>query len=525
LSLQRQVRAILQRLPYILLAVVLAALPTFLFMSSRTKIYEAASTVFVGQALKGSDPDYLGLEVAQYLAGQYAWLAEQDSVLDPVIAQLGLSSTSIQLREAVTATVRDGSPVFTIAVRDADPTLAASITNAIVAELVAASPTYSNDDGNGVQADLDALRADITRSQAELDRLLALTDPTAADTADITRLSDHLLSLRSTYATLLGYSANSGTNRLTVIQPASAPTTWVEPRPLYFTAVAAAAALVIAVALAYVAAMRDDRVREGAEVEEVTGLPILAAIPSATRGRRRAPHIHPPGSAAASSIDALRIAIEAFVPDRGGGVSIVVLSPSIDQGASETTANLAISLAGSSGNVLLVDADVAKPQQHLLFEVENRVGLTTMLRRDDPSHVDDAIVRTRIPGLRILPAGPPMTDVGWTGSGVLKRILPALRSSSDVLVFDAPALDAGTIGLALAAETSATILVARLGVTTRSSLQEARSRLELVGANVLGVAVQGLKAIPPASPDPAARPKLPTIDPLIASYRTPPHTS
>ena len=229
MSLQRQVRAILQRLPYILLAVVLAALPTFLFMSSRTKIYEAASTVFVGQALKGSDPDYLGLEVAQYLAGQYAWLAEQDSVLDPVIAQLGLSSTSIQLREAVTATVRDGSPVFTIAVRDADPTLAASITNAIVAELVAASPTYSNDDGNGVQADLDALRADITRSQAELDRLLALTDPTAADTADITRLSDHLLSLRSTYATLLGYSANSGTNRLTVIQPAPVPETWVAP--------------------------------------------------------------------------------------------------------------------------------------------------------------------------------------------------------------------------------------------------------------------------------------------------------
>lgn len=522
-SLQRQVNAILRRLPYILLAVVVVALPTYLFMNSRTRIYEATSTVLVGQALTGANPDYLGLEVAQYLAGTYAWLAETTPLLERVIAEQGLPYTTEQLREAVTATVRDGNPVLAIAVRDPDPTLAAAIANDIVSQLVEASPTFSDGGDADVSQELAAIRADIVRSQERLDTLLAIESPTNAQQAEITRMRDYLLGLRSTYATLLGYSSSNGSNRLTVIQPAVPPTAWVEPRPFYFTAVAAAATLILAVALAYVAAIRDDRVREGEEVEQVTGLPILAAIPSGTRGRSRAPHIHPPGTPIASAIDGLRIGIEAFVQEQGGGMSIVVLSPSGDQGASDTAANLAISLAGSTGNVLLVDADLIRPQQHLVFEVEGRVGLTTLLRRDDPTHVDDAIQRTRIPGLRILPAGPTLSEVGWTGSGVFRRILPALRANGDVIVFDTPPLDTNTIGLALAAEATATILIARLGVTTRSSLQEARNRLELVGAQVLGVAVVGLKAIPPGAPDAVGRPRFPTIDPLATPQRTPPH--
>jgi capsular polysaccharide biosynthesis protein len=510
-------------MPWILLAVVIVAFPMYLFMNSRTRIYEATSTVLVGQALEGANPDYLGLEVSQYLAGTYAYLAETAPLLENVIADLGLPYTSGQLTDAVTATVREGNPVLNIAVRDADPALAAAIANGIVAELVAASPTFSNENQVSVEQDLIAIREEITRSQAELDRVLGIASPSAAELAEADRLRERLLGLWTTYATFVGFSGTSGSNHLSVIQTAVPPTAWVEPRPLYFTAVAAAAALVIAVALAYLAAIRDDRVREASEVEEASGLPILAAIPAATRNRRRTPRIHPPGTPAASAIDGLRIGIEAFVPGSGGGVSIVLVSPSADQGSTETAANLAISLAGSSGNVLLVDADLLKPQQQSLFEVDNRIGLTTLLRRDDPSHVEDVILRTRVPGLRILPAGPVSTDVGWTGSGVFKRILPALRASSEVQVFDTPGLDTSTIGLALAAEANATVLVARLGVTTRSSLQEACSRLELVGANVLGVAVHGLRGLPPITAETFTRPRLPTIEPLGAPHRTPPH--
>ncbi len=524
MSLQRQVKAILRRLPYILLAVVLVALPTYLYMNSRSRIYEASSTVLVGEALAGANPDFLDLEVAQYLAGTYAWLSETAPLLDRVIAELSLPYSSDQLREAVTATVREGNPVLTVAVRDTDPNTASAIADVIVAQLIAASPTFSNQDETDVEHQLEAIRTDIVRSQERLDALLAVDSPTAAEQAEIIRLRDYLLGSRQIYGTLLGFSASNGSNRLTVIQPAAPPSGYVEPRPVYFTAVAAAATLVLAVALAYVAATRDERVREGEEVEEATGLPILAAIPSAARGRGRPSHIHihPPGSPAATSIDALRIGIEAAVPERRGGMSVVVLSPSGDQGASDTAANLAISLAGSSGNVLLVDADIIKPQQHQVFDVDGRMGLTTLLRRDDPTHVEDAITRTRIPGLHILPSGPALTDVGWSGSGVFRRILPALRANSEVVVFDTPPLDTNTIGLALAAEASATVLIARLGVTKRSSLQEARSRLELVGANVLGVAVIGLKAIPPGTPDEIGRPRTPTIDSLAVAYRPPP---
>lgn len=85
----------------------------------------------------------------------------------------------------------------------------------------------------------------------------------------------------------------------------------------------------------------------------------------------------------------------------------------------------------------------------------------------------------------------------------------------ELVIYDVPPLDTGTIALGLAARTDATLLVTRLQKTPRSALRDACSLLGLVNAKVIGLAVQGLRSIPPA-PEPSA------VRQGIAEMDTPP---
>ncbi len=253
MNLQRQIAAILRSLPLIAAGALLAGLPVYQLVSGQPRVYEASSTVLVGQALTDANPDYLGLEVSRNLAGTYAWLAGTDGQLQRVIDELGLDTTPEALRSRIQATVRESDSVITISARDQDPARAAAIADAAAAPLIAAAPPGDDSGDQGaVQSDLASLRADIDRTRSRLDDLLGLESPTVAQQAEIERLRGQLLALRSTYSGLLGYAVDGGANRLTLIQAAVVPTVSVEPRPLYFARGAAVTGLLVAVALAFV---------------------------------------------------------------------------------------------------------------------------------------------------------------------------------------------------------------------------------------------------------------------------------
>ena len=51
--------------------------------------------------------------------------------------------------------------------------------------------------------------------------------------------------------------------------------------------------------------------------------------------------------------------------------------------------------------VLLMDADLRRPVQHIILGMSNRFGLTNVLLRDVPA--EEAIKTTSIPNLQFLP--------------------------------------------------------------------------------------------------------------------------
>ena len=84
-----------------------------------------------------------------------------------------------------------------------------------------------------------------------------------------------------------------------------------------------------------------------------------------------------PRSPVAEAYRTLRTNIEFSSLDRSLH-TLLVTSPSPNEGKSTTLANLAVTMAQAEKKTILVDADLRRPGLHTLFGVGNEAGLTTM---------------------------------------------------------------------------------------------------------------------------------------------------
>ncbi len=85
--------------------------------------------------------------------------------------------------------------------------------------------------------------------------------------------------------------------------------------------------------------------------------------------------------------------------------TLLVTSSIPGEGKTITAANLAIVFAQAGRRVLLVDADLRKPGVHVVFDLPNAHGLTTLLRSDEVS-LDAIAQATEQDNLRVLTTGP-----------------------------------------------------------------------------------------------------------------------
>ena len=87
---------------------------------------------------------------------------------------------------------------------------------------------------------------------------------------------------------------------------------------------------------------------------------------------------------------------------------MVFTSASPKEGKTTVVCNLGISLAEINQRVLLIDADMRRPRLHSVFDVENKRGLSDLLKEGGPLNrpsLEQACSRTAIPGLYVLSSG------------------------------------------------------------------------------------------------------------------------
>jgi protein-tyrosine kinase len=214
---------------------------------------------------------------------------------------------------------------------------------------------------------------------------------------------------------------------------------------------------------------------------------LFAAGPtvSVDRKRLRASGFIVPDSAPRSLAEEFRIVKRQLLLNASGAASgkpldrgrmILVCSAQPNDGKTFCAVNLALSLASERDtDVLLVDADVAKPEILSTLGIEGGPGLMDAL--EDPSiDVESLIISTDIPKLSVLAAGRQANnDTEMLASARTKAVLDGLADShpSRIIIFDsAPALAASPASV-LALNVGQVVMVVRADRTTESELRDA----------------------------------------------------
>jgi succinoglycan biosynthesis transport protein ExoP len=178
--------------------------------------------------------------------------------------------------------------------------------------------------------------------------------------------------------------------------------------------------------------------------------------------------------------------------------SILITSAIPSEGKSLISANLAYSCANHGRKTILVDFDLRRPGLHKFCDLENNVGLVTLVNEasTNPTNLSGIISETAKeihPNLFILPSG------GKTRAAteMLEQkefdiVHAELRKEFDVIIVDSPPIGLFPDSLAIARKVDEVLFVTRYGKVSRKVAKNLVENLEETGVNVLGVVLNDL---------------------------------
>lgn len=170
--------------------------------------------------------------------------------------------------------------------------------------------------------------------------------------------------------------------------------------------------------------------------------------------------------------------------------SILFTSTVPGEGKSFIAANLAVAFAQNGKNVLIVDADLRKGRQHVIFNIKNERGLSNLLIDDIRSNTQSYIKKTSVPHVSIITMGTvPPNPSELLNSEKCKELIKILEYNYDLVIFDCVPITGLTDAIIMSTQIDKTIIVSAIKTTPADELVAAKKQLLGVGANLAGVIV------------------------------------
>jgi capsular exopolysaccharide synthesis family protein len=299
---------------------------------------------------------------------------------------------------------------------------------------------------------------------------------------------------RSVYETYLGrYKETSEQEKLQepdsyLISSAVAPVTPSYPRRSPLLALGAIFGTVAGATLAFCRELFDQRLRSISQVEEVTGLPVLALLPSLPRSRFARPEdyiLRRPGSLFNEALRTTKAAI-ALSHEHGLGKIILVTSAIPGEGKTAFCLSLARSLAADDHKVLLIDADLRRPSVARALGGTNDGRLYELLSGEidflDAVQVDEKSGAHYIAARYGTHRPQDLLD-----SDRMRLLIAEARATYDIAIVDSPPILVGADAAIAAKFADHCLFFIRWGGTARDYVINALRRLALYKVNVSGI--------------------------------------
>jgi non-specific protein-tyrosine kinase len=502
MELDQLVRVLLKWWWLIVATVLVASVTSYLGTRALPPTYTSRTTLMVGQALQSPNPSESEFSTGQVLAQSYADLARREPVLRATLETLELEWDWTTLKDKVSSRAVPGTSLVEIVVTDTDPerarALADEITNQLILQSPAGTDSQKGAESQFVLNQMRGLQTNIKKGQQEirdLDNVIAKATSTRQIQDARSRqagIQTQLSNWQATYARLGAVLQQGAPNSLRVVEAAMTPQP-ISPRTPFNVTIAVAIGLVLSVGAALLLEFFDDSLRTSDDVRRVLNLTALGSIPRIEGDDYpdQLIMVTYPRSPTAEAFRMLRTSLQSSARTRSLR-TLILTSPNPEEGKSLIAANLATALAQSGKRVILVDADLRRPVQHKVFELNNQGGLSTVLT-DDSVSVDDVLQTVPTENLGILTSGPlPEDPSELLGSKRMLQLIELLQQRADVVIFDSPPVMVVGDATILAPQMDSTLLVIDSGKTRQATAQRCKEALEAVKASLSGVVLNRL---------------------------------
>ena len=515
----------------------------------RTPMYQATARVLLrpsdpAEVLNPANAARLGNDPDRYVEGQKNIIQSEDVARQAIKDLPGLSIQNVE--DSLSVSQGGQSDVLKIAATDPDPTQASEIANAVANGYIENRRAEAVSGLQRVADDIDTKLGPILARIGALDDQIAALDAAAGGTASlqapvgIPDPSKQLPQLAqgagaggqpttqesikaARYAAAVQYEQLYGRQQellidiglkrgeAELIAKAKTPVSPISPRPKRDIALGVFVGLLLGGGVSLLREQLDDRVRSAREVEQLTGLPLLAQLPfdeETAKSRVGVALSDRPNSPLGEAIRSLRTSIQYLGVDRPVKV-IMVTSAVPGEGKSLVSANLAAAFAQADFQTVLISADLRRSTINELFGKHKvRPGLTGVVMSAPSTTVPTnghqngattngievpilgALVKTPILKLWLLPSGAaPPNPAELLGSKRMDFVLAKYAAFADIVIIDTPPLLPVTDAAVLAAKCDGVVLVTAVNETRRDAVERAKVILQGTGARLLGTVI------------------------------------
>lgn len=276
-------------------------------------------------------------------------------------------------------------------------------------------------------------------------------------------------------------------NNLSVVDRAIPPAKPVSPNVLLNILGALGLGTVLAIGFAVLRENLFSMIRTPDDVVRSLHLPVLGVVPDGGDAMQVHKELSDAKSTFSEAINSIRTAL--ILSSRSGlARSLAFTSTQPGEGKSTTCFALAYALVRSGRSVLLIDADMRRPNQHKILGLVNKIGLSDVLAKS--AGLADVIQKDSDTGIHVITAGPiPPSPSELINTESFTALIEECLKTYDCVMVDCPPVLGLADAIVAASSVEGVIYIAESGRNHSRGAITSVQRLNGSGAPIVGAIV------------------------------------